>query len=68
LCGDKEVNTESHNRDNISTSKTVKKLFTADEIRRIEDDKLLIIAHNKLPFLDKQNTYYTQDKYTNNII
>jgi len=68
LCGDREVDTISKNDKNTNTSKTVKKLFTADEIRRIEDDKLLIIAHNKLPFLDKQNLYYTQEKYTRNVL
>jgi len=68
LCGDKELQTESISDNNTSHSKTVKKLFTADEIRRIEDDKVLLICHNKLPFLDNQNTYYTQKKYMDNII
>lgn len=68
LCGDKEIQTESTSGDKKTHSATVKKLFTADEIRRIEDDKILIIAHNKLPFLDNQNTYYTQKRYTDNVI
>ena len=67
LCGDKEVKTESTNGDKTSQSTTTKRLFTADEIRRIPDNKILIIAHNKLPFLDNQN-YYKQDKYFKNII
>jgi len=68
LCGDKEVETESTNDKGKSHSKTTKRLFTADEIRRIDDDEILIIAHNKLPFMDEQNTYYNQSKYTNNVI
>jgi len=67
LCGDKEVNTETISDSKISHSKTVKKVFTADEIRRIPDDNILILAHNKLPFLDNQNIYYQQDRYTKNI-
>jgi len=68
LCGDKEVDTESINDKGKSHSKTTKKLFTADEIRRIDDDGILVIAHNKLPFMDEQNTYYNQSKYTNNVM
>jgi type IV secretion system protein VirD4 len=66
LTGDKEIETESISGDKKTHSMTVKKLFTADEIRRIEDNKVLLILHNKLPFLDNQN-YYKQDKYYKNI-
>jgi len=68
LCGDKEVDTESISEGKVSHSKTVKRVFTSDEIRRIADDKILIVAHNKLPFLDTQNIYYTQEKYTKNAL
>jgi len=68
LCGDTEINTESISCEKKTSSKTTRKLFTQDEVRRIPDDKILIIAHNKLPFLDNQNTYYTQEKYIKNII
>ena len=61
LCGDKEVDTESISDNNTSHSKTVKRVFTVDEIRRIPDDNILIIAHNKLPFLDNQNIYYSKE-------
>jgi len=67
LCGDKEVKTESISGDKKTYSTATRKLFTADEIRRIQDDKILIIAHNKLPFLDDQNIYYKQEKYMKNI-
>jgi len=68
LCGDKEVQTESTSDNGVSHSKTVKKVFTVDEIRRIPDDMILIVAHNKLPLLDKQNIYYNQKKYTDNVL
>ncbi|NFH34530.1 type IV secretory system conjugative DNA transfer family protein [Clostridium sporogenes] len=68
LCGDTEINIDNINGGKKSSSKTTRRLFTGDEVRRIPDDKILIIAHNKLPFLDNQNTYYTQEKYTRNII
>jgi len=67
LCGDKEVQTESITDDKKTHSTTVKKLFTSDEIRRIDNDMLLLICHNKLPFLDNQNIYYNQPKYVNNV-
>lgn len=68
LCGDTEINIDNISGGKKSSSKTTRRLFTGDEVRRIPDDKILIIAHNKLPFLDNQNTYYTQEKYTRNII
>ena len=67
LCDDREVKTETHNGDKVTTGTTTKKLFTPGEIRRIEDDMVLIVAHNKLPFLDNQNIYYNQPKYANNV-
>jgi len=67
LCDDREVKTETHNGDKVTTGTTTKKLFTPGEIRRINDDMVLIIAHNKLPFLDNQNIYYNQPKYANNV-
>ena len=68
LCDDTEIATESYSGDKVSHSKTTRKLFTPGAIRMLKDDTILIVAHNKYPFLDKQNTYYTQEKYTNNII
>jgi type IV secretory pathway TraG/TraD family ATPase VirD4 len=49
-------------------SKTRKKLLEPDEVRRLDDGKTLIIAHNRLPVTDEQNIYYRQDKYMRNII
>lgn len=67
LCGDTEIKTESTNGNSKTYSAATRKLFTSDEVRRIYDDKILIIAHNKLPFLDAQNIYYTQEKYYKNV-
>jgi type IV secretion system protein VirD4 len=67
LCGDTQITTTSTSDQKTSHSETTRKLFTPDEIRRIGDDKVLIIPHNKLPFLDDQNTYYTQKRYTDNV-
>lgn len=42
-------------------------LYTEDEIRRLPDDKVLIIAHNRNCVLDDKNTYYTQKRYTSKV-
>lgn len=67
LCGDTEIKTESITGNNKTHSTATRKLFTSDEVRRIDDDTILVIAHNKLPFLDAQNIYYTQEKYYKNV-
>ena len=67
LCGDTQITTESITGDKKTHSQATRKLFTADEVRRIEDNKILIVAHNKLPKLDEQNIYYTQKRYTDNV-
>ena len=67
LCGDTEIKTESTTGDKKTQSATTRKLFTPDEIRRIEDNKTLLILHNKLPFLDEQNSYYLDEKYNKNV-
>jgi len=67
LCGDKQFTGESTTGDKKTYSQVVKKLYTPDEIRRINDEMALLICHNKLPFLDKQNIYYKQSKYYNNV-
>lgn len=71
LCGDTEIDiTQSKG----TTTKTSRRLFTTDEIRRLSNDnsnsdgKVLIIAHNKLPFLDDQEVYYKNEKYLKNVM
>jgi type IV secretion system protein VirD4 len=48
---------------NVSVSGTRRELITPDEVRRMPEDQVLIIAHNRNPVFDKKNTYYTQQKY-----
>lgn len=60
LCDDTEIDTRSITGDRVTNGKTTRKLLSPGEIRRIEDDKVLIVAHNKNPFLDKQNIYYSK--------
>ena len=62
LCGDVEIKTVAENRtENINIANSYnyslskKRLFTADEIRRLSTDKIL--------YLDNTNVYYTQSKY-----
>lgn len=47
----------------ISKSGTRRELITPDEVRRMDEDTVLIIAHNKNPVYDKKNTYFTQERY-----
>ena len=48
----------------VSRSGVRRELLTPDEVRRMDPDDVLIIAHNKNPVFDKKNTYFTQRKYT----
>lgn len=47
----------------ITKSAVKRELFTPDEIRRIDENQVLIIAHNKNPYLDAKNSYFLQKKY-----
>ena len=48
-------------------NKQQRTLYTKDEIRRLDEDKVLIIAHNRNVVEDYKNTYYTQKRYTSKI-
>ncbi|HAN10231.1 MAG TPA: hypothetical protein DCP90_06425 [Clostridiales bacterium] len=52
-------------------SKTIsdqrRELLTPDEIRRLPDEKVLIIAHNKNIVTADKNSYFLQKKYTSKI-
>lgn len=68
LCGYTTVDTKSstkNNHDNVSTSYSVQRreLLSADEVRRLEDDKVLLVLHNRLPVIDVQNRYYLDKKF-----
>lgn len=72
-CGEVEIRTKSTTeRDNrsdrgYSYSTSKKKLLTPDEVRRISKENILLLVQNCKPYLDKTNTYYTQNKYIENI-
>jgi type IV secretion system protein VirD4 len=59
LCGSKEIT--------ANTNKVRKQVFEPDEIRRIDDDHLLIVAHNKLPIVDKQLIYFEDSILKNRV-
>lgn len=71
LCGEKEIEvvskSENKNGTNTSYNKTKIRMFSESDLRCLDDDELLIITSNKNPILSKQNTYYTDSKYVDNI-
>jgi type IV secretion system protein VirD4 len=71
LCGDKEITVcnTSVTKNNISQnySKTKVKLFENSELRCLNDDEMLIITSNKQPIISKQNRYFENEEYTQNI-
>ncbi|MDV3426678.1 MAG: type IV secretory system conjugative DNA transfer family protein [Bacillota bacterium] len=71
LCGEKEIETvsKSENKSGTSTSysKTKIKMFSESDLRCLNSDELLIVTSNKNPILSKQNTYFTNEKYTSSI-
>lgn len=67
LVGDTEIQIKSTSisgqRTTTSYSTQRKRLMSSDEIRRLKEDEILIVAHNKQPVKDKQNLYYKYDSY-----
>lgn len=72
LCGNTEIKTKSKtvskDATTISYSKNIKKLLNIDEIRCLDDDKILILMHNKQPVIDYQDIYYKNEIYLNNVV
>jgi type IV secretion system protein VirD4 len=73
LCGETQVLMSSSSKTDSNKGSTTesyqrRKLITADEVRRLEADEILLILQNRKPLKDKVNTYYTQSKYISNII
>lgn len=60
ICGNIEVK----NKENIS----IKPMFEINEIRCLEERKMIIIASNNNPIIDKQKRYYECDEYKERII
>lgn len=71
LAGEKqiEIANRSENKNSTSTSfsKTKVRMFSESDLRCLKDDEVLIITSNKPPILAKQNTYYINDDYKQNI-
>jgi len=42
-------------------------MFSESDLRCLDDDELLIVLSNKQPILTRQNTYYINEEYTQNI-
>ena len=51
----------------VQKSGTRRELITPDEVRRMDEDKVLIIAHNRNPVYDTKNSYYKNKKYNDRI-
>lgn len=72
LCGKSEVNTKtenvnSKNEVNYSYSTTIKNVLNQDEVRRIDNNKCLIISGNKQPVQDSQLAFYEDNEYTEKV-
>lgn len=71
LCGEKEIEVISKNENKSGTStsynKTKIRMFNESDLRCLADDEFLLVTSNKQPILAKQNTYFTDEKYTKNI-
>ena len=52
---------------NVQKSGTRRELITPDEVRRMDEEKVLIIAHNRNPVYDTKNSYFKQKKYTEKV-
>lgn len=71
LCGEKEIEviskSENKNGTSTSTNKTKIMMFSKSDLRCLNDDEFLLVTSNKQPILAKQNTYFTNTEYTQNI-
>ena len=67
LLGTTEINSISRSEKNETESKVTRNVLNLDEIRRLEDDKVLIIMSNKQPVIDTQMIYYKDQSYISKI-
>lgn len=62
LMGFKEIKTTStsYGKDSVnhSVSQQKRELLTPDEVRRLEDETMIVISDNRNPFIDEQYRYY----------
>jgi type IV secretion system protein VirD4 len=72
LCGWKEIKTVSESKSEKGISHTIstsrKKIMEEDEIRRLDEKKMLIVAHNRLPVISEKDLYFENKKYLKNIM
>lgn len=61
LCGYSTVSSRSWSTQNPNSnfSESKRETLTPDEVRRLSDDNILVIAHNKNPIITKQNRYFS---------
>ncbi len=59
--------TKQENGESKSVSEQRRELITADEVRRLHEDKVLIIAHNKNVVMDEANSWFKQKRYTSKV-
>jgi len=55
--------TKQENGNSTSVSEQRRELITPDEVRRLDEKKVLIIAHNKNVVIDDRNDYYKERRY-----
>ena len=55
--------TKQDNGSSTSISDQRRELVTADEVRRLDENKLFIIAHNKNVVIDDKNSYFENKRY-----
>lgn len=67
LLGTTEINSISRSEKNETESKVTRNVLNIDEIRRLEDEKVLIIMSNKQPVIDEQCIYYKNNDYISKI-
>lgn len=71
LCGPTEIKvqtrTETENKTTYSYSTQTRPLIDYSEVRRIDNEMILVITANRQPVLDKKNKYFESQIYLSNI-
>ena len=71
LCGKQNIilenKSKNKNNETKSYSNSSKNVLSTDEIRRLKDNEVLLILHNKQPVLCEKNLYFTDKNYLNKI-
>lgn len=71
LCGKCEISSitknESEDKTSTSTSTSTRNVLNMDEIRRLDDNKVLIVMSNKQPVTDEMRGFYEYSKYNDRV-